>query len=87
MTPFHQAVIEKAKQEENRVIADRRDFHRYAEAGWTEFRTASLVARRLTELGYQVSLGRDVLTDETSLTLAQLGRTSMYELSDTLVSC
>jgi aminobenzoyl-glutamate utilization protein A len=64
MTPFHQAVIEKAKQEENRVIADRRDFHRYAEAGWTEFRTASLVARRLTELGYQVSLGRDVLTDE-----------------------
>lgn len=42
------------------MIADRRDFHRYAEAGWTEFRTASLIARRLTSLGYQVRVGEDV---------------------------
>ena len=64
MTSFHQVVKELAERVESSVIADRRDFHRYAEAGWTEFRTASLVARRLTDLGYQVSLGRDVLTDE-----------------------
>ena len=64
MTSFHQAVKKLAEQIESRVIADRRDFHRFAEAGWTEFRTASLVARRLTDLGYQVSLGRDVLVDK-----------------------
>lgn len=64
MTAFYRAVKEMAERVENRVIADRRDFHRYAEAGWTEFRMASLVARRLTELGYRVSLGRDVLVDE-----------------------
>ncbi len=64
MISFHQAVNELAEQIESRVIADRRDFHHYAEAGWTEFRTASLVARRLTDLGYQVYLGRDVLADK-----------------------
>ena len=39
---------------ESRAIGYRRDFHRDAEAAWTEFRTSSLVARRLTSLGYDV---------------------------------
>ena len=42
------------------LIADRRDFHRYAESGWTEFRTSSLIARRLKDLGYEVLVGRAV---------------------------
>lgn len=42
----------------------RRDFHRYAEAGWTEMRTASRIARRLQELGYEVLTGRDVCADD-----------------------
>ena len=49
---------------EAQLITDRRDFHRHAEAGWEEFRTASLVARRLTDLGYKVSAGRQVIRDE-----------------------
>ena len=49
---------------ESGVIAYRRDFHRYAEAAWTEFRTSSLVARRLASLGYEVQSGRQVLRDE-----------------------
>ncbi len=47
------------------LIADRRDFHRYAETGWCELRTASLIARRLTDLGLDVRVGRDVI-DEAS---------------------
>jgi aminobenzoyl-glutamate utilization protein A len=43
------------------LIADRRDFHRYAEAGWTEFRTSSLIARRLTALGLDVRVGPEVV--------------------------
>ncbi|OLO03122.1 MULTISPECIES: amidohydrolase [Salinicola] len=39
----------------------RRDFHRHAESGWVEFRTASLVAEELDRLGYGVSVGRDVI--------------------------
>lgn len=39
----------------------RRDFHHYAESGWVEFRTASLVARELDALGWQLTLGRDAI--------------------------
>lgn len=47
------------------LVMDRRDFHQYAETGWTEFRTASLIARRLTDLGLDVAVGREVV-DEVS---------------------
>ncbi|MGC9347918.1 MAG: amidohydrolase [Anaerolineae bacterium] len=43
------------------VVSDRRDFHKHAETGWTEFRTASLIARRLTDLGLVVAVGEDVI--------------------------
>ncbi len=45
----------------SRAIALRRDLHRHPELGLTEFRTASLVAERLTQLGLGVRLGRDVM--------------------------
>lgn len=54
---------------EEEVIGYRRDFHRYAESGWTELRTASLVARRLTALGYDVQLGRQVVREEARMGL------------------
>lgn len=52
-----------AERIEPQVIAYRRDFHRHAESGWTEFRTASLVARRLAELGYEVQVGGEVVRE------------------------
>ena len=42
------------------MVALRRDFHRYAETGWFEMRTSSIIARRLTELGYEVLVGDQV---------------------------
>ena len=36
------------------LVACRRDLHHYPELGWCEMRTASLIARRLTDLGYEV---------------------------------
>ena len=47
-----------------KIISYRRDFHRFPESAWTEFRTASLVAGRLTKLGYKVKAGREVINDE-----------------------
>ena len=38
----------------------RRDFHRYPETGWLEMRTSAIIAKHLTELGYDVLTGRDV---------------------------
>lgn len=49
---------------EQKVIDYRRDFHKYAESAWTEFRTASLIARRLTDLGYEVKIGKEVMNVE-----------------------
>jgi aminobenzoyl-glutamate utilization protein A len=46
---------------ENKTIERRRDFHQFAETGWTEFRTASIVANELTTLGYQVLVGDEVI--------------------------
>ncbi len=51
--------IERATSAE-RLVTDRRDFHRYPESGWTEFRTSSRIARRLKELGFEVLAGRSV---------------------------
>lgn len=42
------------------LVALRRDFHKHAESGWFEVRTSSLVARYLTDLGYEVLVGEDV---------------------------
>jgi aminobenzoyl-glutamate utilization protein A len=43
------------------LVGLRRDFHKYAEPGWFEFRTASLVAKNLSEMGYKVMTGPDVV--------------------------
>lgn len=54
-------IIALAKELEPKTINWRRDFHKYAEVAWTEFRTASIVADTLTELGYQVLSGEQVV--------------------------
>lgn len=46
------------------LIAWRRDLHKHAESGWVEFRTASIVASKLTEWGYEVKAGREVIDAE-----------------------
>lgn len=53
----------------------RRDFHHYAESGWFEFRTATLVAEELDQLGYHLQLGREVINAE-----ARMGLPSAEEL-------
>lgn len=42
----------------------RRDFHKYAERGWLEMRTASIVARKLESLDYQILIGREIMKEE-----------------------
>lgn len=52
---------------EEKIIGYRRDFHKYPELGWTEFRTASLIARKLFELGYEVKLGKNIIDINTRM--------------------
>lgn len=58
------AIAKKIKELAPAVIAVRRDLHRYAESGWTEFRTAAIVAKRLKELGYALTMGKDAVCKE-----------------------
>ena len=48
---MYESIIEKVNALEPQMVAWRRDFHKYAEAGWLEMRTSSLIARYLTDLG------------------------------------
>jgi aminobenzoyl-glutamate utilization protein A len=54
-------IIKAAQELRDKTVSRRRDFHKHAEAAWTEFRTASIVAKSLESLGYQVSTGDDVV--------------------------
>jgi aminobenzoyl-glutamate utilization protein A len=49
------------------VIADRRQFHKNPEVGWTEFQTAATVSQRLKALGFTVESGRTVVDERTRM--------------------
>lgn len=53
-------IKESAEAMQPEMVAQRRDFHKYAESGWFEMRTSSIIARKLTDLGYEVLVGEDV---------------------------
>ena len=62
------------------LIAWRRDFHKYPESGWTEFRTASLAARKLMQLGFTVVMGRDAVVAEDRMGLPPAEELARHEL-------
>ncbi|ACS84327.1 M20 family metallo-hydrolase [Musicola paradisiaca] len=51
------------------LTAFRRDLHKFAESGWLEFRTSTLVAERLHRLGYDLKLGREVIATDARMGL------------------
>ena len=61
-------IIERIKSQaealQPQMVAQRRDFHKYAESGWFEMRTSSIIARQLTDMGYEVLVGEDVCDRE-----------------------
>ena len=54
-------IRQAAKAIEPQLISWRRDFHRYPEVGWTEFRTAAIVAAKLHDLGYVLKMGPEAV--------------------------
>ncbi|MFC7394963.1 M20 family metallo-hydrolase [Scopulibacillus cellulosilyticus] len=53
------------------MVEWRRDFHKYAESGWVEFRTASLVAARLEQWGFEVKAGEEVIDKDSRMGVPQ----------------
>lgn len=49
------------------IIHLRRDFHRYPEIGWTEYRTTALIGRYLEKLGWKVHIGKEAVESSARL--------------------
>ena len=60
----YEKIIALADGLQPELVAQRRDFHKHAETGWLEMRTSSIIARKLTDLGYEVLTGEDVCLSE-----------------------
>mgnify|MGYP000848861957 FL=1 len=54
---------------ESEMVSLRRDFHKYPESGWTEFRTASKIANYLENLGLEIRLGEEILDKKSMMGL------------------
>lgn len=72
---MNQKIIEYAKALDQISRARRRDFHKHAETAWYEMRTSAIIAKTLTELGYEVLTGSQVCLKE-----ARIGLPSEEEL-------
>ena len=57
-------IAEIAEEIEEKIIKYRRDFHKYPETGWIEFRTASKVASILNEFCYELKMGKEVIAKD-----------------------
>jgi len=65
MTVFLNSLPESLKEQlEKQITVWRRQIHQYPEPGWCEFSTASLVAGLLKEWGYQLLMGKELLSEE-----------------------
>ena len=69
MSNIYKTIKQRALELEPWMRKQRQDFHTYAESGWFEVRTTSIIADRLTKLGYQVLTGPDVCLDESRMGL------------------
>jgi len=47
-----------------RMRMNRRDFHRYPESGWAEFRTTAKIAEAMDKLGYTLRFGSDFINPD-----------------------
>ena len=57
------------KEFDNRLIELRRDFHKYPEPGWLEYRTTVKIIEILTNLGVPVLWGKDIHTSSAMMGL------------------
>lgn len=60
-------IIDAAYSLKEETVRLRRDFHKYPESGFCEFRTASIIIDYLLELGYDVKYGKAVINENALL--------------------
>ncbi|MFA9422420.1 MAG: amidohydrolase [Sedimentibacter sp.] len=74
---MYRKIIDLSNKIEKKTIDQRRDFHKYAESGWFEMRTSSIIAGKLADMGYKVITGPDVCEAD-----AMMGLPTEHELKE-----
>ena len=57
-------MISRSHELQTYMTGIRRSLHRFPETGWLEMRTSALIAKELTEMGYEVLTGRAVCRED-----------------------
>ena len=61
---IYEEICRRAEEQREMMKVRRRDFHTYAESGWFEIRTTSILVDELKRMGYRVLNGRDIFKPE-----------------------
>lgn len=69
MEELYERISQLADSLLSEMTACRQDFHKYAETGWFEIRTTSIIADKLAKLGYKPLVGEDVCKKESRMGL------------------
>ena len=69
---MYEKISKAAYAMQGRSVTRRRDFHKYPETGWLEMRTSAIIAKTLTELGYEVLTGRQVCLESARMGVPDL---------------
>ncbi len=76
---FYERICSSADSKSVWMRKQRQDFHKYAESGWHEVRTCSIIAEHLVKLGYtDLVMGKDAFKAD-----ARMGLPSADELDNT----
>lgn len=61
MYEFIEKLVDDIK---DKIIGYKKDFHKYPEFAWTEFRTASLITKVLIDNGYKIKVGKEAINNK-----------------------
>lgn len=64
-------IIDRALELHDETVSLRRDFHKYPESGFCEFRTVSVIVNYLRDLGFDVKYGKTVINTKSVLGLPE----------------
>ncbi|MBQ7885963.1 MAG: amidohydrolase [Clostridia bacterium] len=71
-------MIARSEALETYMTDIRRSLHRFPETGWLEMRTSALIAKELTEMGYEVITGRAVCLESARMGVPPVEQTKSH---------
>ena len=74
---IYEEICQRAEALQDFMKVRRQDFHTYAETGWFEIRTTSILVDELKKMGYKVLYGKDIFDPEARMGVPDQDRKSV----------